>query len=196
MSYNASIPQPGDLLSASQGQLLVNFDQINQKFGIDHYGLDPATANDGKHKKVTLPEQSSAPTTGADEGAVYTKDVSGVTQLFYRPSNNGTEVQLSGGSTGWTPGTNSGTLLFGGLRINFGSALVPLGPGIGTVTVTFHTPFSAAPYSVNITPNAQGGAGTDNCWASNATATTVEMNQQGPGPINPRTFYYQAIGPA
>lgn len=44
-------------------------------------------------------EQGSDPATGADEGALYTKDVSGTTQLYYRPNSSGTPVQL-GGSAG------------------------------------------------------------------------------------------------
>ena len=44
---------------------------------------------------MLLPEQASAPSTAADQGAVYTKDVSGNTELFYRDESDGTEVQLT-----------------------------------------------------------------------------------------------------
>jgi hypothetical protein len=118
MSYNSQIPQPGDIISASQGQLLANFDQLNQKWAVNHYGLDPATANDGKHKFVTLPEQSAAPTTGADEVAIYSKDVGGSTQVFVRYPNDGSEISIVGSSLlqvqdQKASGTNGGTFTSG-----------------------------------------------------------------------------------
>lgn len=51
-------------------------------FGIDHHEADGA--NVGKHEKVSLIEQGSDPAAVANEGKVYTKDVSGATELFYR----------------------------------------------------------------------------------------------------------------
>lgn len=52
---------------------------------------------------LVLPQQASAPGTAAAEGAVYSKDVSGTSQLFYQPSSSGTPVQVtppaSGGAT-------------------------------------------------------------------------------------------------
>lgn len=46
-------------------------------------------------------EETTAPTTAAGEGALYTKDTGGQPELFYREESDGDEVQLtSGGSIG------------------------------------------------------------------------------------------------
>lgn len=55
MSFNPNIPQPGDKLSDSQQELLDNNGFLNTGFGIDHYTFSDATANNGKHNKVTTP---------------------------------------------------------------------------------------------------------------------------------------------
>lgn len=44
-----------------------------------------------------LPEQASAPSTGANEGAVYTKESGGQSELFYREESDGDEVQITNG---------------------------------------------------------------------------------------------------
>ncbi len=44
-----------------------------------------------------MTELASAPATAADQGAFYTKDVSGVTEAFYRYASSGAEVQLTSG---------------------------------------------------------------------------------------------------
>jgi hypothetical protein len=53
MSYNPSIPQPGDIPSQSQSQFLTNFTQLNTQFGTEHFAFNAASSN-GKHKYVTL----------------------------------------------------------------------------------------------------------------------------------------------
>lgn len=50
----------------------------------------------GLHKWVTMPEQGSKPTSAANRGYLYTKDVSAVTELFYEDSG-GTETQITTG---------------------------------------------------------------------------------------------------
>lgn len=65
---------------------------IRERAEIDHDWDD--TTNAGKHNKVTLQEQGADPGTVANEGFVYTKDVGGVTELFYKDSA-GTVKQLT-----------------------------------------------------------------------------------------------------
>jgi len=60
----------------------------NTNFDIEH------EADDGKHKYVTLVPQSPAPTLAATHGAVYSKDVAGISELFYK-DDEGTEVQMT-----------------------------------------------------------------------------------------------------
>lgn len=47
------------------------------------------------HNAVILPEQGSSPSTGANEIALYSKDVSGVSEAFIRQESNGTEIQAT-----------------------------------------------------------------------------------------------------
>lgn len=55
-------------------------DAISERLERDHSWL--GDANDGLHLQVTLPERTD-PTNIANTGILYTKDVSGVTDLFY-----------------------------------------------------------------------------------------------------------------
>jgi hypothetical protein len=64
MTYNPLIPQAGDFLSVSQGQILNNFSKANTSFGIDHYPFSDLTANNGKHNKITTPVFVDNPPSG------------------------------------------------------------------------------------------------------------------------------------
>ncbi len=64
-------------------------DTINRLTLVEH-------SSAGKHKVISLEEQASIPSASTDFGKLYTKDVSGVTELFYLDSA-GNEVQLTGG---------------------------------------------------------------------------------------------------
>ena len=54
--------------------------------------------NTGRHKFAGLNEQSVDPSTVANVGYVYSKDVSGVTELFYRDSAGNVQQITSGGN--------------------------------------------------------------------------------------------------
>lgn len=81
MTYNPNIPQAGDLISISQGDLLTNFQQIDIKYGTsgDHYAFsNTSAAEQNRHAKVTLPALPTAtapgnaiPTPAAGEGAIF-----------------------------------------------------------------------------------------------------------------------------
>ena len=58
MTYNPSIPQPSDLISNSQSDILDNFSVINTDFGEDHVAFTEGS-NQGKHDKVTSVGQAS-----------------------------------------------------------------------------------------------------------------------------------------
>lgn len=63
MTFNPNVPQPGDLLSKSQNDLLNNNSALNSVFGIDHFSFSNATANSGFHQKVTTPAIGAVPAT-------------------------------------------------------------------------------------------------------------------------------------
>ena len=116
MAYLPDIPQAQDDPSQSQGQLLANFQELNTFLSVNH--LDLNAAGQGKHKFMQMPEQSSAPTTAADEGALYTKVVSGLTQLFFRTESDGAENQITGAFTASSTGS---VTIAGGITLKWGS---------------------------------------------------------------------------
>ncbi len=91
MTYNPSIPNPGDLLSTSQGDIKDNFSSANTSFGVDHYAFSDLTANNGKHKFVTTPVPSPVahPVTAADPKFYGMQDTANIGLIQYsRGPNN------------------------------------------------------------------------------------------------------------
>ena len=70
MTFLPNIPQPGDLLSFSQGQLLSNNQGLDAIFGIDHYPFSNATANKGYHAVTHWPSQTP-PSSNASYAQMY-----------------------------------------------------------------------------------------------------------------------------
>lgn len=93
MAYNPDIPAPTDVKSQSQADIKENFTQIKTVVDINHVTF--GDADQGKHKYVTLPEQGAAPSTAANEIALYTKEIGGVSALFLRHEGDGTEVDIT-----------------------------------------------------------------------------------------------------
>jgi hypothetical protein len=101
MTFDPNIPTNDQTIKSAQPQIRTNFQAQNAVYGSDHYAFDEANANlSGKHSKVTLPNQSPPPSTIAGELALYSKDVSGSSGLFYRRDADPTEYQITSGSGG------------------------------------------------------------------------------------------------
>jgi hypothetical protein len=110
--------------------MLSNFTDLKTYLDRNHVDLnDPSgDLNEGKHKFVSMPEQGAPPSTMADELAMYTQDVSGISELFVRRESDGQEIQFTGQA-----GTNS-TILPSGLKLIYETGVA----GAGAVTnVTF-----------------------------------------------------------
>ncbi|RLG29497.1 hypothetical protein DRN98_08325 [Methanosarcinales archaeon] len=91
--------KPSGSDSISQGDDIIRNDKeyLEDTLSRDHnfpgtYGVDA-----GEHKKVTLREQSADPSSSSDKGILYTKDVGGVTELFYIDSSGNVKQLTSGG---------------------------------------------------------------------------------------------------
>ena len=95
MSYNTAIPIITDPILQSSQQIKANFQAINAAFADNHVGLTRDPLLSGKHSVLTLQPQSGDPTTSATEVAFYNKLVSSVPELFYRPSNSLTPIQMT-----------------------------------------------------------------------------------------------------
>jgi len=92
MAYSDT-PIRTDGKNKSQGEMNENFLLIKAYVGENHEDFDSLDV--GKHKKVTFTQQAGDQVTGANEMALYTKDVGGVSTLFLRKENNGDVLDLS-----------------------------------------------------------------------------------------------------
>jgi hypothetical protein len=193
MTFNPNIPQGAQLISATQAQIQINFDQLNSIFDVDHVTYDNATvANRGKHDKSTYIEQGSDPATSANEIALYSKDLSSVSTLYMRKESSGTVIQMSGRDPILAnPGR---TFLPGGIILVWGT--FSLAPGVNSTAVTFPGGgFTGTPFGVyfgsNVTGNAESlpivGPGT----LTNTGFTGQRANGSSGGTY---LYYYLAIG--
>jgi len=101
MTFNPGIPQAKDIMADSQGDLLINFDQMNVVYGTagDHVALD-AASNKGKHNKVTFVSQGSdplvdAPDTRENEIALFALEDGTDTEIYIRRESNGDVKQIT-----------------------------------------------------------------------------------------------------
>jgi len=184
MAYNSDIPQATDDPSQSQGQILANFQELNTFTAVNHVALNDG--DQGKHKFLQMPEQGSAPTTGANEGGLYTKEVSGATQLFFREEANGSERQLT---SAFSAATNGTLTIPGGLLIQWG-----LASGVSTASnINFNTAFGGVPYNVQCTLR-RGDLNSRFVYVRNSGLTASKFNiQTNAGSTD---LYWWAVGPA
>lgn len=74
-NYNAAIPQPGDLLSKSQADILNNFDALNTFVSVNHEALNSVAPHaQGKHKQIEMPVQAVAVATDATQWSMFVKN--------------------------------------------------------------------------------------------------------------------------
>src|SRR3990167_7224426 len=106
---------------------------IVERMAVDHsFAL---TADDGAHKKVTLLEQAGNPGTVANTSYLYTKDVGGVTELFWYDSA-GAIVQLT--TAGVLKGPLSGNAATATTATTFLAQVTPI-PATATSLVQSHS---------------------------------------------------------
>lgn len=152
MVYKGNIPQPTDKLSASQPEILENYNQLGLLFAIDHASLTDATvANRGKHEQATLLHKAADASTAAGEGAIYTV-MDGTTQyLRYREESDGTVYNLA------TGGTDSIVFAYATIHTTWGGAFsIAKQRNIASITklsdstfsFLFTTPASDAEYAI------------------------------------------------
>ena len=179
-SYNASIPQPNDLLSDSQGQILQNFGALNTVYGTNHFPFDNNMISQiGKHKFVQMPV-TTTPVTLANEGTLYSKAVTGGTALFFTRDVT-SDVQLTSPVfTAPVAATNGYTFIPGGLILQWGTVT----PITSTGTVLFSAANIAFP---NNCFNVQ-------CTLSPATPPTGNAQTLSIYSISSNSFIYNYSG--
>lgn len=105
MAYTPNIPTNTSNPSQDQPLIQANFNSINTAFNLNHGHFDDPA--EGKHLFMQMPAQGSAPTTLANEGALYTRTstLSGLVELVYERQSNGTTIEFTsalGAAQGWT----------------------------------------------------------------------------------------------
>lgn len=197
MGYNSAIPQPSDARAQSQSQILSNFQTINKIWADNHFPLTGDPQFKGMHNVLTIRPQSSDPTTIAGQVALYNKLVSSIPQLFFRPQNNATPIQLTASSLSTVATGGSGatqySFIAGPFLIYFGFLI---GAGAARGTVVTLSPGSGLLY-VGLTGAGVGlipPTGPRNPIPTNISGTsfTIDYNPL----INPPIpiIYYMAIG--
>lgn len=190
MSYNPNIPQPTDRPSASQAQLLANFQQLNTIFDAEHITFN-ATDDNGEHKKISLNAPLGAdPNLPDPKASVYTKTVAGDSELFYEKYNNTTTANEVRQITN-LPITNG--VRFGGTQytwlspwgMRFTSGIT--GVFTGSITDNYLTAFTSVVFCVVATPTNVGNR------EISATSTLTQLTLQGPTG-SPISASYLVIG--
>jgi len=173
MTYRKAIPLATERPSVSQPKIKENFTQINDQFGVDHTELEESTQQ-GKHKKVTLYEQATDPTTAADESAIYSKEGDNGTELYFRKENDGEVIKLVGLKVLAIASANlNGTLINDRFNVASCSLSVIAGPAT-KYRVTFTNALSNANYQVSVSA-ANGQTGVGMFYVVSKATTYVEV---------------------
>lgn len=207
--YDPNSPAANQLLSVSQPIIQNNFTQIQNSFDVNHIDFDAGT-NNGKHKYVEMPAQTSSPPIvfPAGELALYSflNPTTAVNELYVNKTNQATVVQVpmtaSTLSSNSVPAANtvvwtylpSGLLiqsggftgtLSGSQTVNTNTVGIPNFNQIITVIVCPYNPTAGdldfAVRLINIT-----GATTFTVYVSSRTTVGAASGQTG--------FKYLAIG--
>jgi hypothetical protein len=191
MPFNPAIPQPNDLLSNSQGDLLTNNISLDASFSVNHLPFSDLTVNNGKHTFVEMLQRPLKPVTAAAEGTIYTKDdptPTSRTQLFYigDAGGPGIEYQLtkcidaqiakfatnlaypSGAVPAGATTVGGWTFLPGGLILQYGTVT---SPGNASTTVNFPFAFPTTCFVMTISIKRTSGSN-DNLFINTKTSTT------------------------
>lgn len=186
MAYKNNIPQSTDLLSQSQDDILNNFQEIKTFLEINHEDFN--AAGQGKHIHVTFPIQAAAPSTAANEVALYSKDDAlGDPALYYRPESDGTEVEITAAkkdATGYT-------ILPSGIKIKWGTGTVGANAA-STATYDATSAFTSV-YNASVTLNGTIGGMDKSLVLTSFTTTQISVYNSNASGGN-RTYYYFVIG--
>ena len=138
-----NVPVSGQNLNNTRDQINQNFALTDAGFSFNHVAL--GTTGAGKHNLVTMPVQGSDPAiSGAQEGALYTKTVSGQPNLFYENLNNGAVTNISTAIITPVPpilGTTGEMVLPSGIKMKWGRGITG-GTSLGILTFNFAPPLT------------------------------------------------------
>lgn len=148
--YNNAIPQPNDLISQSQPDILTNFASINSIIDINH--IDFANANAGKHNVCEFPAPTTFGGTSAGEVALFSNVSTLSTEpelVFQKQAGSAAPITtIEFTSAAYT--TPGWTRLPSGILLKWGASSAT---GLGTITypVAANIPVFLAVLTVMIT---------------------------------------------
>lgn len=166
--YNGVIPQSGDFLSISQGQILNNFGAIQSLIDTDHVDFSSGTAVAGQHDRISFTVQTSPPAQNLPNRANWVAGQVGLysslnattnkNELYINKTNNSGIVQIPGtasilGTSNPTPGAfgnaTGWTMLPSGIKMVWGTFT---GSGASqTITLVGAQQFATTILSVQLT---------------------------------------------
>lgn len=91
--FTPNMPLTPQSLGFTQPLVKDNFGNYQENMEINHLGVN--SADFGKHKFLTMPQQGSAPVTGATEGGFYSAAVAGRSAMFFQRESSLAEVGIS-----------------------------------------------------------------------------------------------------
>lgn len=209
MAYNNNIPQPGDQISQSQVQILQNFADLQTLIDVNH--VDFASADQGKHKWVTLTQQSAIPPTGSAFGATElglynaVNSITTKNELYIKKINQVTTVQIPAtasilSTTSIPTWTSSGwTYLPSGILCKWGT-VTPGGAGSSSFSfpVSATIPAFSGIFNIQLTLYNSGVSSDQNKAIQLVTATPTTFSVYGSQRTTTTaaivTYMYFAIG--
>lgn len=132
-----NVPLSGQTLANTREPIRANFSTIDTAFSVNHVPYGSATQ--GKHNLVTFPAQAADPLTLPTEVAIYSKNVGGVPELFYRPQNQPIIGGISYNFTSAVKTATGETTLPSGVRLKWGIGTTTAS---GLLTVNFASAFT------------------------------------------------------
>lgn len=204
MAYNANVPQPGDLLSQSQIDLLSNFTEINTFVNVNHEAFNSVAPHaQGKHKQIEMPVQAADVATDLTQWSMYVKNNTlGVPApaIWLRPPvsaqhpapANPIDITTAGmANNGWCRLPCGILMAWGTVNVPGGSTAVP---GIANLVLTSPTiagfPGFNAVYSAQATGVRNGGMD-KYIWVSNLAVGAITIANPN---VNAIDTYVLVIG--
>ena len=119
-TYDNMIPQPTDILSDSQDDILENFQQLATAFAVNHGPYNSGNPPQGTHTQVTLPNNAAPTPTAIATANVWSAQSAntGQTELYWQKENNGRTIAI----TDYVPANNGWTNFPSGIKIQWGQA--------------------------------------------------------------------------
>jgi len=117
-------PSDSEVVSLGASRIRDLKSAITERIEVDHSLA--GDANDGAHLKTTLLQQGADPTTATTTGFVYTKNVAGATELFYKDAA-GNVVQITSGGKIPDSAIANTTLVPAGSRTAWNQTTAPVG---------------------------------------------------------------------